>query len=66
MLINDNTAKTSDPIALLQISLINQVIAGIKPKSPEAIQKASIKNPRAKVLNDAKRRALIVLRSLIT
>ena len=66
VLVKDKTAKTSDPMLLLRISATNQVIAGIKPKIPDAIQKGSEVKPRAKVVNEARSSRFIALRSLIT
>jgi hypothetical protein len=51
---------------LLRISATNQVTAGINPKIPEAIQNGSDVNPRANVLNEARSRRFIALRSFIT
>jgi hypothetical protein len=62
----DNTAKTSEPILLFRTSRINQVIAGIKPKIPDAIQKGSDAKPNANVLNEARSKRFIALRSFIT
>jgi hypothetical protein len=47
---------------LLRISAMNQVVAGINPIIPDAIQKGSDVKPRAKVLNDARSSRFISFR----